>query len=218
MTVPLKPSSAVSWIGAVADPPAVAMVNPVEVEEMATASPPPVRATVCGEPLALSVIVSTPVREPAAVGVNVTEIMQLAPAAKLVPQVEVCAKSPDATIEVTANAAVPGLDRAIVWAALVVPTGADAKVRADGESIIPGVAAIPVPLNVTVCGEPVALSMMVRAPVRVPAADGVKVTEMAQLAPAATGLPQVCDSAKSPEIDTVLTLRAEPPALVRVTV
>ena len=44
----------------------------------------------------------------------------------------------------------PGLDRVIVWAALVVPTAADAKVRVDGESNVPGVAAVPVPLNVTV--------------------------------------------------------------------
>jgi hypothetical protein len=194
------------------------MVKPVEVEEIATASPTPVKATVCGEPLALSVIVSVPVRAPTAVGVKVTETMQLAPAATLAPQVLVCAKSPEAAIEVTANAPVPGLDRVSVWAALVVPTVADAKVRADGESIMPGVATVPVPLNGTVWGEPVALSTIVSTPVRVPAVDGVKVTEMVQLAPAATEPPQFCESAKSPEADMVVTLRAEPPVLVKVTV
>jgi hypothetical protein len=63
------------------------MVNPVELVETETASPPPLKATVCGEPLALSVIVSVPVRLPAAVGVKVTEIAQFAPAATLAPQV-----------------------------------------------------------------------------------------------------------------------------------
>jgi hypothetical protein len=50
-------------------------------------TPVPVSATACGLPLALSLIVSVPVREPAAVGVKMTEILQLDPAAALVPQV-----------------------------------------------------------------------------------------------------------------------------------
>ena len=71
---------------AVADPPGDAIVNPVEPEATENASPTPLRATVCGEPLALSVIVNIPVRGPAAVGVKVTEIVQLVPVATLVPQ------------------------------------------------------------------------------------------------------------------------------------
>jgi hypothetical protein len=42
----------------------------------------------------LSVIVTEALRAPVAVGVKVTLIEQLAPAAKLVPQVLVCEKSP----------------------------------------------------------------------------------------------------------------------------
>jgi hypothetical protein len=56
-----------------------------------TAVPVPVRLAVCGLPAALSVTVIVPVRVPAAVGVNVTLIVQFALAAREVPQVLVCA-------------------------------------------------------------------------------------------------------------------------------
>jgi hypothetical protein len=98
-----------SWIGAVVDPPGDGIVSAVELEETETASPPPLNATVCGEPLTLSVIVSVPVRLPAAVGVKVMEMVQPAPAATLVPHVFVWAKSPEAAIEATVSAAVPEL-------------------------------------------------------------------------------------------------------------
>ena len=50
---------------------------------------------------------------------------------------------------------------------------------------------VPVPLRLTECGLPVALSVIVTTPVRVPVVVGVKVTLMLQFAPAATVLPQV---------------------------
>ena len=56
-----------------------------------TATPVPVRLAVCGLPVALSVTVTVPVREPAAVGVKVTLIEQLPPAATEAPQVLVWA-------------------------------------------------------------------------------------------------------------------------------
>jgi hypothetical protein len=56
--------------------------------------PVPVRVTVWGLPLALSVIVTEAVRFPLAVGVNVTLIVQLPAAATELPQVFVSAKSP----------------------------------------------------------------------------------------------------------------------------
>jgi hypothetical protein len=62
-------------------------VNPVVV-------PVPERLTVCGLLFPLSVIVSVPVRVPTMVGVNVTLIVHLAPAANEVPQLLVWAKSP----------------------------------------------------------------------------------------------------------------------------
>src|SRR6267378_3719502 len=50
--------------------------------------------TVCGLPAALSVMVTDATRLPAAVGLNVTLIVQLAPPATLAPHVFVCEKSP----------------------------------------------------------------------------------------------------------------------------
>ncbi len=54
-------------------------------------TPVPVRLAVCRLPAALSVIVMAPVRVPVAVGVNLTLIVQLPPAATEVPQLFVCA-------------------------------------------------------------------------------------------------------------------------------
>jgi hypothetical protein len=53
---------------------------------VAWAPPVPVSGTVCGLFEALSVIVRLPVRTPTWVGVNVTLIRQLAPAASVLPQ------------------------------------------------------------------------------------------------------------------------------------
>jgi len=50
-------------------------------------TPIPVRLIICGLLLALSVIVTDPVSVPVVVGVKVTEIVHLAPAATVVPHV-----------------------------------------------------------------------------------------------------------------------------------
>jgi hypothetical protein len=57
-----------------------------------------------------------------------------------------------------------------------------------------------VPLIVTNCGEFAASSVMVNVVVRIPAANGVKVTGIVQLAPDATAVPRQFDPAteKSP--------------------
>ena len=55
--------------------------------------PVPLSATVCGLPVASSAIKTLAVRLPVAPGVNVTEIVQLAPAARLAGQSLVWAKS-----------------------------------------------------------------------------------------------------------------------------
>ena len=157
---------------AVPDPPGEEMLIPGAVVETTRSDPVPVSETVCGEPLALSAIVNVPVRFPDAVGVKVTEMLQLAPAATLVPaQVSVSAKLPEVLIEVMANVPGPEFVSFTDWAALVEPMLCEAKVRLVGENITAGTpdpAAIPVPLKATVCGELVALSEMVRVPVRVP--------------------------------------------------
>ena len=81
------------------------------------------------------------------------------------------------------------------------------------------------PLKVTLCGEPAALSAMATEADRLPAAEGLKVTESVQLAAAASEVPQVfvwlksaalvpaiatlvMDSAALPELDTVIVWAA----------
>jgi hypothetical protein len=69
----------------------------LEGEMLATAPvlpPVPERLTDWGLPVALSVRVTAAVRVPLVVGLKVTLIVQLAPAATELPQVLVCAKSP----------------------------------------------------------------------------------------------------------------------------
>jgi hypothetical protein len=114
------------------------MVNALELEARLTAAAAPLRATVCGDPPALSVTVSVPVREPATVGVKVTAMVQLAPGATLVPQLLVWAKSPEAAIEVSVRATCPEFVRVTTWAAVVVPTVCWANVRLVGESVTAG--------------------------------------------------------------------------------
>src|SRR5690348_2729907 len=64
----------------------------------------------------------------------------------------------------------------------------------------------PVPESPTVWGDPLALSVMVTAALRLPVAAGVKVTEIEQLPPAATLDPQVLVCAKSPALVPVTAM------------
>ena len=75
------------------------------------ALPVPLRDTVCGLPEALSVTVSVPVREPAAVGVKVTLTVQLLLAAREVPQLLLWAKLPEILTELMVRLAVPLFDK-----------------------------------------------------------------------------------------------------------
>ncbi len=87
----------------------------------------PLKLTVCGLPVALSVSVRLPDRLPVAVGVNVTLITQLLLAATDVLVLHVVplaarAKSPIAAMLVKLTAAAPLLVTVTALAALVVPT------------------------------------------------------------------------------------------------
>jgi hypothetical protein len=92
------------------------------------AVPVPLKPTTWGLPLALSVSVRLPERLPVAVGVDVTLITQLLPAAsgalvlQVVPLADI-AKSPVTVMFVKVNDAVPLLVTVTALAALVVPTG-----------------------------------------------------------------------------------------------
>jgi NAD-dependent oxidoreductase involved in siderophore biosynthesis len=69
--------------------------------------------------------------------------------------------------------------------ALAVLSGTFAKVKVDGVKVTSGVVpGAPVPVRATVCGVPAALSAMLTLAVRVPVANGLKVTEIVQLNPA----------------------------------
>jgi hypothetical protein len=59
----------------------------------AGAVPVPLKLTVCGLPTALSVTLREALRDPMTVGLNVTLMLQLAPAARFLPQALVSAKS-----------------------------------------------------------------------------------------------------------------------------
>ena len=84
------------------------------------ATPVPVSATVCGLPVALSVTVIVPGWLPAAVGVKVTVMVQLAAAATEAPQVLVWAYGALAAMLVMVSAPLLPLVRVTVCAALVV--------------------------------------------------------------------------------------------------
>jgi hypothetical protein len=77
------------------------------VEERLTTVPVPLREINCGLPGASSLTESIPVRLPAALGMKETSIVQLAPAARLEPQLWVSLKLPIAPIFVMVTAAVP---------------------------------------------------------------------------------------------------------------
>ncbi len=77
------------------------------------------------------------------------------------------------------------------------------------------------PFRLTTCGLPVALSAMVTAAVRLPAAEGVKSTLIVHFALAATEAPQVFACVKSAEFTPVtarlVMFRVALPVLVRTT-
>jgi hypothetical protein len=83
----------------------------------------PDKLITCGLPATLSVTVMLPVRLPVALGVKVTDIVQLPPAVTEFPQVFVSLKSPEAVMLLMVTTALPIFTRFVVCAALVVPSG-----------------------------------------------------------------------------------------------
>ena len=95
------------------------------------------------------------------------------------------------------------------------PTACAAKVKEAGERLTTG--AVPVPVRLTVWVAGLALSVMVKEPLREPLAVGVKVTLRVQLALAARLAPQVLVWEKSPLTVMLVMLRVALPVLLRVT-
>src|SRR5579859_1455715 len=99
------------------------------------AVPVPDRLTVLVTPPALTV--NVPVRDPAAVGLNVTLTVQEPFAAIDEPQLFVWAKSPVTEIPDTDAADPVGFDTVTVCAGLVEPVATDPKFSAVGETVTP---------------------------------------------------------------------------------
>jgi len=110
-----------------------------EGERPGRPTPVPVTPAVWGLLLALSVTVNVALRVPTTVGVNVTSIEQLAPAARLAPQLLVCAKSPlfvpvKAMFVILSAELVP-FTNATAWGALVELTVWLANVSEAGDRL-----------------------------------------------------------------------------------
>lgn len=119
------------------------------------------------------------------------------------------------------SAAVPVLLSVTVWTALAAPTSTVPNARLVELRLTTG-AETPVPLRLTLCGLPAALSATVSLALIAPAAVGAKVTEIVQLALALRLLPHVVVVPKSrglvPVVVMLLIFRVAFPLLVSVTV
>jgi hypothetical protein len=198
----------------------------IETIGAGTAVPVPVSETVCGEPEALSAMESVALKAAADEGVKVIEMRQFEPAASDVPQVLVCEKLlapvPPRVMAVMLSAALPVLLSVTVCAALETPLVA-VNVNEDGVTEATGArTGVPVPISEIVWGEAAALSAMESVALKAATDEGVKVTEMLQLKPAGSEVPQALVSAKLeapvPAIVTPVMVSAALPAFVSCTV
>jgi hypothetical protein len=171
----------------------LANVTLVVLKLTADAVAVPVSEAVCGLPDALSLTETVACREPEAIGVNVTLIVQLVASASELPQLFVWEKSPGfapvMVILVMVKVALPVLLSVTSCGALLPPRTWLPNTRLVGDKVAVG--AMPVPVSGTLCGLPAALSVTLTLAVRVPLAVGVKVTLIEHDAPAATDDPHV---------------------------
>jgi hypothetical protein len=140
--------------------------------------PVPDNVAVCGLFEALSVVCNDALRAPVAVGEKVTLTWQDALAARVAPQVfALIAKSPGLVpvrLKLFRTAVtLPVFCTLTVCAVLVVVRYCEANVTLEGTL---SVVVAPVPLNVTVCGLFVPLSVIVIDAVRLPTACGENAT------------------------------------------
>lgn len=184
---------------ALVDPTAV-LGNPRLVGETVTlpdvAPPVPDNATVCGLLLDESATESVAARDPFVLGLNATEMLQLAAAARLLPQVLLeITKSPGfVPVTDTLLIVIEELDpffKVVVCDALVEPAFTEPNEREVGLIVTVPPVPVPVPDKDTVCGVFVAESLKLRVAVRVPVVVGANATLAVQLAVAARLVPQV---------------------------
>ena len=125
----------------------VSAVGESETVKVDAAAPVPLRATICGVPVALSATDRFAASAPAAAGLNSTETVQLAAAANVVPQVVADFRNDVALVpvmvsEVSETVPVPVFLMVTTCAAVVEPTVVDAKVSVVGERVIAGVVVV----------------------------------------------------------------------------
>src|SRR2546421_696058 len=141
-------------------------------------------------------------------------MVQLAPGLSDVPQLFVWLKSPFKPSAEIVSVALPLLESVIAWGVLEVPSICEAKLSEDGEKV--AIAANPVPLSVIDDGAGVLLLLRVSEPLRLPIADGVKVTLIVQVAPAARDAAQLLLWLKSPLVVMPAMERGAVPLLLSV--
>jgi hypothetical protein len=204
--------------GHVADPVVHGCIgDPTEIVPTKVYCPVPTKVTVCGLPPPASVTDTAADARPLAAGVKVTVIVQVLLAGTLDPQVFVSGKSTGSvpvTAILTAKADLEEFLNVATCGLLDCPTATDPKLMSAGDSVT----TVPVPLRATDCGLPVALSVIVTAPVRVFGIVGLKVMVIVQFAPTATLVPQVLVSVKSPDGAICVIVSVALPTLVSVTV
>ena len=174
--------------------PKVRLVGDMVSELPPVPVPVPESEMACGEPVALDVMVMAAVNAPVVVGAKWPWMEQLAPAARLVPQVFANtneeALAPVSAMLVIDSAAVPVLVMVTDCEPVDTPTVSEPKLRLVADRLTV-VGVVPVPVRAMDCGEPVAVSVMVMAAAIAPFAVGAKCPWMLQLAPAARLVPQV---------------------------
>ena len=173
-------------------------------------------------------------------GVNVTLIVQVAPAASVpgdtgqafeggAVTANCAASAPPSAILLIVSAAVPLLVSVSARTALIVVTPWSLNATLVADSVTAATPPVPVPLSATAAGLPVALWATDRLALFAPLLAGVKLRMIEQLAPAAsvagaTGHTPAADAAiancaaSTPPIDTPLIVSAAVPLLVSVSV
>ena len=165
----------------------------------------------------LLTIASDAVRNPEAMGMNDTLIVQVAPVASVVLQPDTTAKSvfvPAEAIDVIVRSAVPVLDRATVWVALIVLTSWFPNARVAGAT--PAAGATPVPESVTVrVGCTGSLLPMESDAARGPPAIGLNATLIVQLVLVAG---EIGDGSVALQVVAVIRKSAAPVPVIEVVI
>jgi hypothetical protein len=189
--------------------------------------PVPVSAAVCGPLGSLSATLKVAVAAAAAVGVNVTLMVQAAPAARVVPQVVVSANNdadvPPMETAMALKGEVVLLLRVTIFAGLVVLMDWLPKATVAGVRNIPVGGVVPVPVSAIVCGLLGSLSTTVSAAFSVAVVEAVKIISMVQFEPAANvvvqvEVPRVKSVALAPVNEMVMPVSVAEVLLYKVTV